>query len=106
MIEMTEEQKKQKLAYLRAQRDNPTGNYRKYLVRLYEYVKEDSKVDNRGWSKAETRKMLDYVYEGRPDHMGYELLNDYKKVLKELGYIKFRKENDEWHLYITKELDF
>ncbi|TEB13845.1 hypothetical protein Psfp_03385 [Pelotomaculum sp. FP] len=29
---MTEENKAQKLAYLRSQKINPTGNYRKYLV--------------------------------------------------------------------------
>lgn len=103
---MTEQQKINKLTYLRQQKENPTGNYRKYLVRVYEYILNDSKEDNRGWSKANTRKLLDYVYDGRPDHMGYELLKDYKKTLKELGYIKFVREDDEWHTYITKELDF
>ncbi|RCX09313.1 hypothetical protein DFR58_13729 [Anaerobacterium chartisolvens] len=32
---MTEEKKAQKLVYLRSQKENPTGNYRKYLVNIY-----------------------------------------------------------------------
>ena len=95
-----------KLTYLRAQKENPTGNYRKFLVNVYNYILEDSMKDNRGWSKANTREMMNYVYEGSPDHMGYELINEWKKELKEMGYIKFVKENGEWHTYIVKELDF
>jgi ABC-type multidrug transport system fused ATPase/permease subunit len=69
---MNEEQKERKLAYLRSQKENPTGNYRKYLVNIYNYISKDSLVDGRGWSRAYTRDMLEYVYEGQPDHMGYD----------------------------------
>lgn len=103
---MREDQKIKKLNYLREQRENPTGNYRKYLVRTYEYILNDSKIDNRGWSKTTLRKLTDYVYEGSPDHMGTELVVEYKNTLRDLGYIKNVKEDDEWHTYITKELDF
>ena len=103
---MNEEQKNKKLEYLRKQKENPTGNYRNYLVRVYNYILNESKESGKGWSKANTRKMLDYIYEGNPDHMGYELLNEFKQTLKDLGYIKFVKEDNEWHAYIIKELDF
>ena len=86
--------------------ENPTGNYRKYLVNIYNFILEDSRVDNRGWSKANTRKMIEYVYGTRPDHRGYEIINEWKKELKEMGYINVVKENGAWHTYITKELDF
>lgn len=101
---MTEEKKAQKLVYLRSQKENPTGNYRKYLVNIYNYILEDS--THSGWSKANTRDMLNYVYGGTPDHMGYELINQWKRELRDLGYIKFVKENDEWHTYIIRTLDF
>lgn len=103
---MTEEQKKNKLNYLRKQKENPTGNYRKYLVRTYEYILDDSKIDNRGWSKTTLNKMVNYVYEGAPDHMARELVVEYKNTLRDLGYIRNIKENGEWHTYIIKELDF
>jgi hypothetical protein len=95
-----------KLEYLRAQKVNTTGNYRKYLVNIYNFILEDSKKDGRGWSKASTREMINYVYEGNPDHMGFGMINEWKKELKEMGYIKFIRENDEWHTYILKDLDF
>ena len=102
----TNEKIANKLEYLRAQKEKPTGNYRKYLVNIYNFILEDSKKDGRGWSKANTREMMKYVYEGDPDHMGFELINEWKKELKEMGYIKFAKEKEEWHTYIVKELDF
>ena len=101
---MNEEQKAKKLEYLRSQKENPTGKYRRYLVNTYNYILNDS--IGRGWSRARTREMIDYVYEGNPDHMAYELVNKYKKTLKDLGYIKYVKENGEWHTHIVKELDF
>ena len=103
---MTEEKKAQKLAYLRSQKINPTGNYRKYLVNIYNYILEDSQANGTGWSKALTKDMLNYIYDGQPDHMGYELVDKWKKELRDLGYIKFVKEENEWRTYITKELDF
>ncbi|MDF2544326.1 MAG: hypothetical protein K0S47_4044 [Herbinix sp.] len=102
----TNEKIEKKLEYLRSQKENSTGNYRKYLVNIYSFILEDSKKDNKGWSKANTREMLSYIYENKSDHMGYELINEWKKELKEMGYIKFVKENDEWHTYIVKEIDF
>ncbi|NRT34128.1 hypothetical protein BJV38_003286 [Clostridium beijerinckii] len=103
---MTEEQVKQKLDYLRDQKENPTGNYRKYLVRTYEYILNKSKENNTEWAKTNLREMIDYVYEESPDHMANELVVNYQKDLKNLGYIKKLKEDGEWHVYIIKELDF
>lgn len=103
---MNQEQRDKKLKYLRDQKENPTGNYRKYLVRVYEYILNDSKVDNRGWSKTILNKMIDYVYEGNPDHMARELIVEYKNTLRDLGYIRSVRQDGEWHTYIIKELDF
>jgi len=103
---VNQEQKEKKLKYLREQKESPSGNYRKYLVRTYEYILNDSKIDNRGWSKTTLRKMVDYVYEDNPDHMAIEMVIEYKNTLRDLGYIKNIKENEEWHTYIIKDLDF
>ncbi len=103
---MNEEQKNKKINYLKEQKENPTGNYRRYLVNTYNFILNDAKANGKGWSKANTRQMLKYVYEGSSDHMGYEMVNDFKRTLRDLGYIKFVKENDEWHTYIVKELGF
>lgn len=37
---MTEERKHRSLPILRSQKENPTGNYRKYLVNIYNYILE------------------------------------------------------------------
>ncbi|WP_286909649.1 hypothetical protein [Clostridium sp. UBA1652] len=103
---MDKEKIEKKLIYLREQKENPTGNYRKYLVRTYMYILEDSKVDNRGWSKTTLNKMVEYVYEDNPDHMAREMVVEYKNTLRDLGYIRNAKEDGEWHTYIIKELDF
>lgn len=103
---MNKEKIESKLQYLREQREKPTGNYRKYLVRTYEFILNDSKIDNRGWSNTNIRNMIAYVYENNPDHMGFEMVVEYKNTLRDLGYIKNIKENNEWHTYIIKELDF
>lgn len=76
------------------------------LVNIYNYILEDSQANGTGWSKARTKDMLNYVYDGQPDHMGYELIDQWKKELRDLGYIKFVKEENEWRTYIAKELDF
>lgn len=55
---------------------------------------------------ARTKDMLNYVYDGQPDHMGYELVDEWKKELRDLGYIKFVKEENEWRTYITKKRIF
>jgi len=39
-------------------------------------------------------------------HCYNALTNEFKQTLKDLGYIKFVKEDNEWHAYIIKELDF
>ncbi|WP_019910334.1 hypothetical protein [Paenibacillus sp. HW567] len=104
---MNEEQKIKELSYLRQQKENPTaGNYRRYMVNTYNYILQSSNVGNKGWSKASTREMLNFVYEGNPDHMGYEMVEKFKKTLRDLGYIKLVKEDNEWRTYILKELDF
>ena len=103
---MTEEQKAKKLIYLREQKERPTGNYRRYLVNIYNYILNDSKSNGKGYSAANTKMMLNYVYEGPSDHMGWEKITEWKRELSDLGYIKFVKEGTEWRVYIAKELDF
>ncbi|TEB13846.1 hypothetical protein Psfp_03386 [Pelotomaculum sp. FP] len=49
--------------------------------------------------KARTKDMLNYVYDGQPDHIGYERVDKWKKELRDLGYIKFVIEENEYIYY-------
>ncbi|KQO18044.1 hypothetical protein [Paenibacillus sp. Leaf72] len=103
---MDEKTKEDRIQYLRSKRDDPTANYRSYLINTYNYILEDSIKDNKGWSKASSRLMLNYVYKDEPDHMGLEMIDQFKKDLRELGYIKLIKIDNTWRTFIVKELDF
>lgn len=102
----TQDRIDKKLKYLREQKENPTGNYRKYLVRLYTCILEDSKIENRGWSNIKLSTLKAYVYEQEPDHMGTDMIIEWKKELKEMGYLRNQKVDGNWRTYIIKELDF
>lgn len=103
---MNEKKREEKLQYLRSMKDDPTAKYRDYLINAYLYILEDSKVDNKGWSKASSKSMLRFVYNGEPDHMGIEMIDQFKKELSDLGYIKIIKVDKIWKTYIVKEIDF
>lgn len=103
---MTEEQRENKLNYLREQKLNPTGNYRKYLVNLYNYYREKANENNCDWCISKFSEMISAAYEENPDHMAYSQVRDYSKTLSELGYIQKKNVNGQWRVYILKELDF
>ncbi|MGN0453655.1 MAG: hypothetical protein ACI4G1_00585 [Ruminococcus sp.] len=46
---MTEEQKIKKIEYLLSQKEHPTGNYRRYLVNLYELFYNGAKNQGTDW---------------------------------------------------------
>ena len=100
---MTEEKKQKEIEYLRSQKVNPTGNYRKYLVGLYNYFKSCAENND---GKTNIPDMIKASYGDNPDHMAFTQIKRYKKTLTELGYIKNVKDDDGWHTYVIKELDF
>ena len=105
---MTEEQIKRKIEYLRSQRYNPTGNYRQYIVNLYNLFYNSAKANGTDWCPdVKTYTMAKAAYANiKPDHTSRDMVTIWKNDLKKLGYIKDCKVNGEWRIYILKELDF
>lgn len=100
---MSEEKKLEQIEYLRSQRDNPTGNYRRYLVGLYNYFKDCMETSD---GITSLPAMVKAAYGDKPDHMAYTKIKEYKKTLTDLGYIRNVKKDDGWHTYVVKDLDF
>lgn len=105
---MTEEQIKKKIEYLRSQKDNPTGNYRQYLVNLYNLFYNGAKKNGTNWCpNIKIYTMVKAAYANiNPDHASRDMVLRWKEDLKKLGYIKDCKVDGEWRIYILKELDF
>lgn len=106
--EKVEKQKK----YFKEQRINPTGNFTEFVVRTFYYIYRNCRESTDGLVKSNItnkKELVLTVYSGiydEPDHMGYEVVNDCVRNLKELGYIGFRKIENTWYIFIKKELDF
>lgn len=105
---MTKEQVEKKISYLRSQRDNPTGNYRRYLVNIYNLYKQRADENGTNWAPDVSLSCLVRVaYAGLDiDHSAFEKVKKWKQDLKNIGYIESRNVDGEWRVYILKELDF
>lgn len=93
--------------YLIQQRDNPTGNYRAYLVNLYNfYVK---KAGDKGYCYPKMYEMINATYYGFVrDECAYEMTRRFQYALRLMGYIRYYKDsfNGLWKVEILKPLDF
>ncbi|MDY4085416.1 MAG: hypothetical protein SOY57_07680 [Ruminococcus bromii] len=105
---MTQEQIDKQIEYLRSQKVNPTGNYRRYLVNLYNMYYNGAKQNGTDWCpNISIREKINAAYEGvAHDHMAFDMVQKWDNDLKKLGYIRHKKENGEWRTYIIKGLDF
>lgn len=113
MKPMSQEQIEEKKDYFRKQIACPTGNYTDFVIRTYYYILQCCRKDGRGWCygrEASDRKIAVFSYQnaynGRVDHMGGDVIDRIKQVLQGMGYISFKKDNEEWKIYIQKDLDF
>lgn len=85
------------------------GRFAIFVLRTYAYIARECEKNNRNWcyaSKVRGKSLINYVYNGPVDHMGCEVVEDAKDKLKKMGYIRYRKVDDQWLLYIEKEIDF
>lgn len=105
---MTDEQRNKQIEYLRSQKDNPTGNYRYYLVNIYMCFYNGAKANGTDWCpNVDISTLVKAAYANiTPDHSSRYMVQRWKDDLKKLGYICDRKVNGEWRTYILKELDF
>lgn len=109
----TKEKIQSKKDYFRAQRSIKTGKFTEFTVRVY-YCIYKACVSNNSRSclanESNAYKINKIVYEGfyggKPDHGSQGIIDDCKKYLKEMGYIKYKKENDKWYINIISPLDF
>lgn len=105
---MTEKQIKKQIEYLRSQKEKPTGNYRRYLVNLYNMYYNGAKLNGTDWcpSISLSDKVKAAYKNLEVDHMSFYMVQRWDEDLSKLGYISHKKVNNEWRTYILKELDF
>lgn len=105
---MDQEKINKQIAYLRSQKDNPTGNYRQYLVNIYNLYSDGAKANGTDWCpNIPVSKLVKAAYAGiKEDHLSWSMVQRWKDDLKELGYIYDCKVNGKWRTYILKDLDF
>ncbi|MBO0468008.1 hypothetical protein JZO73_10755 [Enterococcus plantarum] len=99
--------------YFKEQRTTKMGKFTEFTVRTYYCIYKSCALNNKQYclgSDASSYKINKIIYEGFyggvPDHDNKNVIDDCKKKLKEMGYIKFKKENNVWLIYVIKNLDF
>lgn len=101
-----------KKEYFSIERTEKKGKFTEFTVRTY-YCIAKLCSDNDGISCEprffHPRIISKIVYEGfydEPDHDHVNVINDCKDTLKKMNYIKFKKEHNNWVVYLNKPLDF
>ena len=111
-MKWTEEKIQKQKRYFSEQRINPTGNFTEFVVRTYYLIYRECRKSVDGVIKSSfthKKEVIFAVYAelcDQPDHMGREIVGNCVTALKEMGYIGFKKIENQWHIYIKKELDF
>lgn len=108
-IKWTEEQIDHQKSILKNQLESGNGRFGMFVLRTFRFIQFECEKNNSNWCYAKKiggNRLTAYVYNGPEDHMGYSVVQDAKDKLKKMGYIKYKKENDEWKLYISKQIDF
>ncbi len=95
-------------ANLLAQKNGVEGNYRRYLVNIYNLYCEEARKNGTEWSpNVSPSRLIRAAYSGLDvDHMSYDMVQKWKRELKEMGYLRDKYVDGEWRTYILKELDF
>lgn len=101
---MTEEERVQKIQYLRDQRDGViSGGYRDLLVSTYNSLKHSCDKSEEGWCNPYNNQVCMDVY-GNTYHV--PMVAGYISALRNLGYIRIEGRGADRRIYISKELDF
>jgi len=105
----TEKQINHQKDILRNQLETGSGRFGMFVLRTFKFIENECQKNNSNWcyaNKVGGKKLIAYVYNGPEDHMGYSVVEDVKANLKKMGYIRYKKENDVWKLYVEKNIDF
>ena len=113
MKTMTPDQIANKKDYIRKQLSSGNGNYATLFIRTYYYILSCCRKNKQDWcygSEANDTKVARYAYaaigDGRPDHIGRDIIDRIKQELRAMGYITFKLVDDTWRIYVNRNLDF
>lgn len=111
-VKWDEEKIEKQKNYFMNERREKKGKFTEFTVRVYYNIcLECSKNDFISCKSKSIRahKIKYDIYNGiydKPDHASENVIDDCVKHLKLMKYIKFRKINSEWYIYLNKPLDF
>lgn len=108
-----EEKIKHEKEILLNQINGGNGYFALYVLKTFKFIKDVCQKNNTNWcleSKIPDVALLKYmyssVYGGKPDHMGWKVLEEVKSKLVFMGYIEFKEVNGEKRIYILKDIEF
>lgn len=99
-----------KWRYFHRQRKTPTGNFTEFVVRTYYAIYDHCRAGGGASCPAaavRNRNICRFVYHGiydQPDHDYDHVIEDCKKNLREMGYI--RLSEDKQTVFLDRPLDF
>lgn len=105
----TEEKVSRQKSILKNQLETNNGRFGMFVLRTFRFIQFECDKNNSNWCYAKKvggKRLTSYVYDGPEDHMAFSVIENVKDSLKKMGYIRYRKENNEWKLYISKQIDF
>lgn len=109
----TKEQINKKKEYFKEERIEKKGKFTEFVVRTYYCIYKECSLNNGECCNAKNispYKIKYIIYNGFynniPDHDYKNVIDDCIKHLKLMKYIKFKKENEIWMIYLNKPLDF
>ncbi|WP_349674880.1 hypothetical protein [Lacrimispora sp.] len=100
---MKQEDKDRKLAYLRSQKDNPTGGYRQLLIDTYNCISDLTVKSGNQYCRTSCADICNVVY-GNTHHI--TMVDKYLYTLKQLGYISIKECQGYTQMEILKKIDF
>lgn len=98
--------------YFERERIEKRGNFTEFVVRTYYCIYKACSLNNGKCCKATSvsaYRIKDIIYDeiyNTPDHDYKKVIDDCVHHLKSMGYIKFKKENETWMIYLNKPLNF
>lgn len=109
----TTEKIRHQKSYFAEQRKNPTGKFTEFIVRTYYCIYKACWLRKGNYCLADSvnnYRIKNIVYEGfynnQPDHDYNNVINDCKRYLMEMGYIRRKHQGAHEIIFINKPLDF
>ena len=100
--------KDHKIEVLKSASRRDAGNYYKLLKLIYNLHLKYIDEHNQSYSTISLKQLSDTIRRELPamESINPSSIIEYQRALAKLGYLKIVLEQGEWHIYITKDLDF